>query len=258
MPDSADEIERRLQANEDPYLDPAWGVLANKVGARTQPDLDMIEDDLVEARTVQLLRRPVAPTFDERHLRAIHRHLFQDVYSWAGEPRKVDTSKPGSLSFFPHQRFALGVPATFEQLRERRIRPGMPRTEFVDKLTATYDEINHLHLFREGNGRAQRIFLNQLAEHAGYQIDWAAIGADRNDQVCKAAGQGKVEPMRQMLDEIVRARGQVADDPDVAAALDLLAASNPRNRRARPTVDRGPERSYRPPSADLGTEPELG
>jgi cell filamentation protein len=214
LPDSADEIERRLQANEDPYLDPDWGVLANKVGARTQPDLDAIEDAMVEARTVQLRDRPIAATFDEQHLRAIHRHLFQDIYHWAGEPRTVDTSKPGdSAGFFPHQRFALGVPATFEQIRDRRFRPGMSRTEFVHKLTATYDEINHLHLFREGNGRAQRIFLNQLAEQAGYGIDWAGVTAKRNDQVCRAAGHGNVEPMWEMLNEAVDRPDSVPENP---------------------------------------------
>jgi cell filamentation protein len=258
LPDPADEIERRLQANDDPYLDPTWGVLANKVGARTQQDLDTIEDNMVEARTVQLLRRPIAPTFDERHLRAIHRHLFHDIYSWAGQPRTVDTSKPGdSASFFPHQRFAFGAPATFEQLHARRFRRGMPRTEFVDKLTATYDEINHLHLFREGNGRAQRIFLHQLAEHAGCVIDWSGVGAQRNDHVCKAAGHGDLEPMRHMIDEIVRPHSHTPDDPDVAASRALLAASNP-VRSPRPTAQHSSERGYRPPGAGQGPERELG
>jgi hypothetical protein len=73
---------------------------------------DAAEYDLVEFRTIELSARPVKATFDEKHLNAIHRHLFQDIYSWAGELRTVDTSKPGDRAgFFPRQRFAFGVPA---------------------------------------------------------------------------------------------------------------------------------------------------
>ncbi|MEV0287909.1 Fic family protein [Kribbella sp. NPDC050820] len=204
MPDSADEIQRQLQANDDPYLDERWGVLANKVAARTQEDLDAAEHDLAEFRALELAAEPIPPSFDERHLRAIHRHLFQDVYEWAGEWRTVNTSKPDDpAAFFPCQRFAVGVPATFEQIAERDFRPGMPVDEFVNKLTRTYDEVNHLHLFREGNGRAQRIFLTQLAEHSGFTIDWNAVTAQQNDAVCRAAGHGDREPMKAMLASVV-------------------------------------------------------
>jgi cell filamentation protein len=210
LPDSADEIDRQLQADDDPYLDPRWGVLANKVGARTREDLAAAENDLVEARALELAAKPLKPTFDEDHLRAIHRRLFGDVYEWAGQRRTVNTRKRGDRSapFFPMQRFAVGVPATFEQIAERNFRPGMPMDEFVNKLTRTYDEVNHLHLFREGNGRSQRIFLSQIAEHAGYSIDWEAVQGDRNDAVCRAAGHGDRAPMKAMLSEIVHPADQ--------------------------------------------------
>ncbi len=205
MPDSADEIQRQLQATEDPYLDDRWGVLANKIGARTQHDLDAAEHDLAEFRALELLAKPIRPSFDEDHLRGIHRHLFQDVYEWAGQPRTVNTSKPDDpAAFFPRQLFDTGVPAVFGQIAERNFRPEMPQDEFVNKLTRTYDELNHLHLFREGNGRTQRIFLNQIAARAGYEIDWSAVTAEQNDAVCRAAGHGDRQPMKAMLETVVR------------------------------------------------------
>lgn len=204
LPDSAGEIERRLQANDDPYLDPRWGVLANKVGARTQADLDAAEHDLSQLRALELAERPLKATFDEAHLREIHRYLFQDVYEWAGALRTVNTSKPDdSAGFFPCQQFRIGVPATFDQIQERNFRPGMDADEFVNKLSRTYDEINHLHPFREGNGRAQRIFLSQLADRAGFAIDWDSVTAARNDAVCRAAGHGDRGPMKAMLADVV-------------------------------------------------------
>lgn len=78
----------------DPYIDPETGILRNKVGARSQRDLDAAEADLAAARAYRLiLTNPIKPTGDLDELRAIHRHLFQDVYDWAGELRTVDISK---------------------------------------------------------------------------------------------------------------------------------------------------------------------
>ncbi len=75
------------------YLDPDTGVLRNLVGARSLEQLHIIEDDLVEARTIELLEKPVQGTYDLAHIQGIHRQLFQDVYPWAGELRTVNMEK---------------------------------------------------------------------------------------------------------------------------------------------------------------------
>ncbi len=68
----------------DPYLDPETGILRNLAGARTKASLEDAEGSLSFARPVQLMDRPPQPTGDLAELRAIHRHLFQDLYDWAG------------------------------------------------------------------------------------------------------------------------------------------------------------------------------
>lgn len=87
----------------DPYLDPESGLLRNKVGAQTKSALDDAEGALSFARLVQLMDHPVKPTGDLDELRAIHRHLFQDVYAFAGELRTVDIRKneEGAQFFLP-------------------------------------------------------------------------------------------------------------------------------------------------------------
>ncbi|MFV0434308.1 MAG: hypothetical protein ACK5LO_10040 [Leucobacter sp.] len=70
--------------HSDPYLDPTTGVLRNKVGALTRADLASGEGALAFARAVELADTPVPATGDLNEFRAIHRHLFQDVYDWAG------------------------------------------------------------------------------------------------------------------------------------------------------------------------------
>lgn len=85
----------------DPYVDAASGVLRNRLGLRDQRELDAAENELAWARTVELRRTTLSRTNDLAELRAIHRHLFQDVYDWAGHVRTVDLRKPSGVPFLP-------------------------------------------------------------------------------------------------------------------------------------------------------------
>ena len=72
-------------------------------------------------------------------------------------------------------------------------------------LDAAYlGEVNAVHPFREGNGRAQRAFFEQLAAGAGYMLDWQELDAERNVAVSDAIMRGDPGPMRKMLDELIR------------------------------------------------------
>lgn len=80
------------------------------------------------------------------------------------------------------------------------------RDEFLDRLTYYLGEVNAIHSFREGNGRAQRAFFEQLASDAGYILDWQHLDADRNIAASAAIMHGDPIPMRQMLDELAEKR----------------------------------------------------
>ena len=147
----------------DPYLDPETGQLRNKVGAGTKVALDDAEGDLSFARLMQLLDRPVKPTggFDE--LRAIHRHLFQDVYDWAGEPRTVEISKGGDQFQF-RQFLDQGVAYVHGEIKKANFLRGLKAEEFAAKVGKIIGDLNYAHPFREGNGRTQFTFLMQLGQ----------------------------------------------------------------------------------------------
>jgi len=66
----------------DPYLDPETRILRNLIGARTKESLDDAEGSLSFTRLVQLMDQPPEPTGRLAELRAVHRHLFQDLYDW--------------------------------------------------------------------------------------------------------------------------------------------------------------------------------
>ncbi len=75
------------------YCYPDSDVLMNKMDIRDQAKLEEAERRLTMFRMSDLLDTPVKGDFDLKHLQSIHRYLFQDLYSWAGQIRTVDISK---------------------------------------------------------------------------------------------------------------------------------------------------------------------
>lgn len=173
---------------DDPYCYPN-GTLRNRFGIADPGELADAEQALVVFRSNRLARTPVAGSFDLDHLRAIHRYLFQDVYGWAGELRTVEISKgdvlfclarliePAAVDVFA------AVPAVLDQLRSSG-------GHDLSLLAELYGDINSLHPFREGNGRAQREYLRQLAAAAEVCLDWSHISADGNVAASIAASHG--------------------------------------------------------------------
>lgn len=80
-------------AARDPYIDQDSGVLRNNLGYKDAADLATAEYELAEMRTNELISRPLPKKITFKTLQSIHKHLFQDVYDWAGKIRTVDISK---------------------------------------------------------------------------------------------------------------------------------------------------------------------
>jgi cell filamentation protein len=174
----------------DPYLDPATGLLRNRAGAGTRESLDAKEAELTAFRAVELVERPVKSTGDLRQLQAIHQRLFQDVYEWAGELRTVDMRKgsdPAAEFFMPVSRLQSGAGYAFQELADDNYLRGLDKDRFVSRLAHHYDQVNYLHPFREGNGRTQRILWTQIAQEAGYELDWRGVTGKVNDQASRDA-----------------------------------------------------------------------
>jgi fido (protein-threonine AMPylation protein) len=97
--------------------------------------------------------------------------LFSDLYEWAGQLRTVDISK-GNNRFAHHAHIAGAATALFKQLAEEKSLAGLDTASFSKRLAHYLGELNALHPFREGNGRAQREFASHLAHANGYYIGW--------------------------------------------------------------------------------------
>jgi cell filamentation protein len=108
------------------------------------------------------------------HLRAIHRHLFQDVYDWAGELRTVEINKGGHQ--FQFRRYIqTGMADVHRRLTQSGFLKGLNSDDFARHAGVIIGDVNYIHPFREGNGRAQAQYLKQLAAQAGHDLDLRRI-----------------------------------------------------------------------------------
>ena len=187
---------------DDPYADPVTGVLRNELGLSTPAALEAAEREITHAALILLKESPVSPRYDLGHLCAVHHRIFADIYDWAGQLRTVAIAK-GS-SFCLPQYIESSAAEIFRALHGESLLRGLPRDTFTERLTYYLGEVNAVHPFREGNGRAQRAFFEQLASNAGYILDWQHLDADRNVAASAAIMRGDPAPMRKMLDELVR------------------------------------------------------
>lgn len=154
-------------AAPDPYCYAGTSVLKNRLGLQTQADLDAFEHDMTAQRFDEAL--PVG-RLGITHYKAIHRHLFQDVYPWAGRFRTVRISKGGSMFCYP-EHIASEMRKVFDDIGRRRHFRGLPAEAFAVQSARFLADLNAIHPFREGNGRTQMVFFTLLALRAGHPLD---------------------------------------------------------------------------------------
>lgn len=155
------------------YCYPDSDVLINKLGITEQDKLHVFERRLTMIRLLEIIDKPIKGNFDFAHLQTIHKYIFQDVYEWAGEVRKVDIAKGNmfcNVMFIETQADEI-----FGKLKADNYLAGLDKRSFVKKLAYYFSEINALHPFREGNGRSQREFIRSLALKNGYIINFSNI-----------------------------------------------------------------------------------
>ncbi|MGN0194051.1 MAG: Fic/DOC family protein [Pseudoramibacter sp.] len=168
------------------YCYPGTSVLINKFNIRDKNKLFEVERRLSLARALLLKKQPIQGNFDLRHLQAIHKYLFSDIYKWAGEIRTVDIGK-GSV--FCHAAYIEDqARQLFNTLRDEHYLENISDIETISKKLAYYlSEINAIHPFREGNGRTQRAFIELLAAHNGFELSFSAASKEEMLTASKAS-----------------------------------------------------------------------
>ncbi|OED33489.1 Fic family protein [Planococcus maritimus] len=156
------------------YCYPGTDVLVNVFDLRDEDKLKELETVYALYRLSELqLKKPQDPS-DLKVFFDIHYCLLQDVYPFAGKLREEMTSK-GSSTFAHPKHLAGQLKQLFDELAEEAYLKGLSKDVFIQRLAHYLAELNALHPFREGNGRAVREFARQLALNAGYRLDWSKI-----------------------------------------------------------------------------------
>ena len=224
---------------EDPFVYPGSNVLQNKLNIRDLERLQYYEGALAGNRVSELAENPVKGAHDLRHLRAIHRHIFQDIYPWAGETReKLDLSigkaRPdGSPVSYPTGPMAVA----YAQKTLAGVKIEALRTQSADELAKTlahlYGELDYSHVFREGNSRTLRVFMSSLAREAGHKLSWEHL-RNRQEELYRARDAAAFSmPRPELPDPLAPLAGMIREGLDapvrapsktIAAGIDAIRA----------------------------------
>ena len=158
------------------YCYPHSFTLINKLGIKDSPALNAAEREITTVRVSQIMEHPCKGHFDLKHLQAIHKFLFHDVYPWAGKLRTVNIAKGNQ--FCNCLYIESGSQPIFKKLQyDDHYLIDCGPDHIAEKLAYYLGEINVIHPFREGNGRTQRVFIHYLAAVAGYHVDFTNVTA---------------------------------------------------------------------------------
>lgn len=183
-------------------IEPGSFVLRNRLGISNTVELRNAENDLLEIRLAELRADPeiISKTYDLSHLQAIHRYLFQDVYEWAGELRTVGLARDGGESFAPPGNISQPMNHVSQRIAASNLLRNIPPLELPHEVAYLYDYMNFSHPFREGNGRAQREFFQQLLGESDLHFDWSGINSKFLHTACHTArNEGDLAPLEKLI-----------------------------------------------------------
>jgi cell filamentation protein len=172
----------------DPYCYPGTDVLINREDIREQKALNAFEADAVGASLVDLKVHPIQGPFDDRRLQETHRRIFGNVYPWAGELRRdigmMAKTRPSGfvVAYGPSANVPGALAATFAALHKERCLAGVSAESIAGRLAFYYSELDAIHSFRDGNSRTLRVFIADLAQAAGFRLDWAPSARTDEDR----------------------------------------------------------------------------
>ena len=190
--------------NYKDYFYEGTEVLRNKSGITDQQQLNDQERSVVALRIseISLLSYKKVPgmgSFDFDHLKAINRFLFQDLYEWAGEMRKCEMEKIDIFCLYSNLEYFANC--IFEGLKKDEYFINLSYDEKISKLVDLFGDINALHPFREGNGRTQREFIEELAKVNGIKLDLTQIGQNKMIEASHRSMHGDNSYLLEMFNE---------------------------------------------------------
>lgn len=171
------------------------GVLKNKLGITDADELRKLEYALTEEKINRILSKGSLGNIQGYGLerqQAIHQHLFEGIYEWAGKVRTVSSSKGmggGLVSIFANPDEIRQVWGLLEKETARFARAeSLSFEQKLEELTDIFIQANHAHPFPEGNGRSLQVFMRQLAAEQGIRLDYSKNNKDEWNHASAISG----------------------------------------------------------------------
>lgn len=227
--DPADKPDYRLlSAGGDPYLylDTKEPVLRNRFGIKDAEQLATVERIRTGARLEELTNRDVKVPTSLQGLQAVHKHIFQDVYHWAGHVRRVDMHKPepvlsgASVAYSETSKIRQEANVAFKALNARNWQT-MDLDEKAKTFSKDLTEVWRVHPFREGNTRTVVTFVDLYAKKKEMPLDVELLGqnAEYVRSSLVVATYGRTDDLERIVKDALE-RGQSLER-DRGPVLDL-------------------------------------
>lgn len=179
------------------YCYPGTNVLKNKADIKDAKELDEYERGVTFLMDAKFSEHPLKGDIDFDYVKRLHKFLFDKIYDWAGEIRKVDISK-GNV-FCLHELIEVNADMLFKELKNENYLRNLEEDDLADRIAYYLGDFNAIHPFREGNGRVQRLLFRELASRDGYILDFDGVSRTEMTIASNAAFHHDYEPMRKII-----------------------------------------------------------
>ena len=187
---------------------PGAATLKNKLGITNSDALSAAVSECTARRLAELQASPIRGGFDALHLQEIHRYLYQDVFDWAGELRRIE--KGGA----PASSLEGSLNRTFDRLSRENLLKGLDKGEWMRRATDYTEELRSLHPFLTGNDLAIEEFATELARKNNLQLEWREAPEVASDAVAFAEQAEHSAQLRRLI--------MLAVDADPTAPISRL------------------------------------
>ncbi|MBP2638940.1 MAG: fic [Firmicutes bacterium] len=220
----------------DPYVYPGTNVLKNKFKLKDQEELNKLERLHASTCIFEIKEKGIQGNFDFTHLQKIHQYIFKDIYDWSGKCRTVEISK--GTAFCPSRNIDAFQSDIFSKLKKENHLKDLDLNKFSERAAYYLGELNILHPFREGNGRAQREFMRELAKNAGYELTFDSISKDQMIEASVASANCDYSLLTNIIKETIKPLS-IEQTPEIQKRLQEIknAADLSKQKRCVPTKE---------------------
>lgn len=188
--------------NNDPYLYPNSNVLRNISEIKDAEKLEKFEQNVTEINALDAAEYARDRNINFVLWLEIHRLLFKEIFQWAGEIRNVQMAKDNVVFAHP-ENINSEAKIIFDKLESDNYLQNIDKDVLSKKLAYYFTELNALHPFREGNGRSQKLLINELVRQLGHKVAWNKITSTEHMEAVKSGFFGSNKKLENLFKKII-------------------------------------------------------